>query len=121
MNTKSVALQKSFAFALRIIKLCDYLCEEKRAFVIAKQLLKSGTSVGANLSESDCAMSENDFLAKVYVAYKECSETQYWLELIKEAGYISQEQFNSIYSDCNEITKMLAATTKTLENKKGKK
>jgi len=118
MKKENAALNKSFAFALRIIKLCDYLSEEKKAFVIAKQLLKSGTSIGANLSEAECAISDKDFLAKVYISYKECSETQYWLRLIKEAGYINQEWFNSIYSDCNEITKILASTTKTMEGKK---
>ena len=106
--------EKSKAFGKRIIRLYDYLCREKKEFVLSKQLLRSGTSIGANLAEAECAMSRNDFTAKVYVALKECAETQYWLELLKDTGYMTDEQYASIEADAAEIRKILTATTRTI-------
>jgi len=117
MTGESIALQKSKKFSVRIIKLYKYIKENKQDFVISKQILRSGTSIGANLAESRHASSKKDFLNKVYIALKESSETLYWLELLKETGYITNKQFESIYSDCLELEKMLTATTKTLEKK----
>ncbi len=117
MNEKP-ALYKSKKFAVRIVKLYKYLCEEKRELVLSKQLLRSGTGIGANLAESECAMSENDFLAKIYIALKECNETLYWLELLFETEYINKKQFESIEEDCKELKKILMATTKTVCQKK---
>ena len=108
---------KSKTFALRIIRLYKYLTEEKKEFVLSKQLLRSGTSIGANLAEAGCAMSKKDFVAKIYVALKECSETQYWLDLLVGADFISEKEYNSIFADCSELTKILMATTKTLNNR----
>ena len=82
-DTGTVAL-KSKHFAIRIIRLYQYLCQEKKEFVLSKQLLRSGTSIGANIAESSCAFSQKDFLAKMYIAFKECSETLYWLDLLYE-------------------------------------
>ena len=110
------ARNKSKRFAIRTVKLYQYLCDEKREFVMSKQLLRSGTSIGANLAEAECAISKKDFLAKVYIALKECSETKYWLELLHETGYLSGDQFQSIFADCEEIRRMLSATTKTLNS-----
>jgi four helix bundle protein len=106
---------KSKSFALRIIKLYKYLCDKKKEFILSKQILRSGTSIGANLAESECAISENDFISKIYIALKECVETQYWLDLLKDSGYINQKEYDSIYKDCNEITKILNKTTKTMK------
>ncbi len=108
----NVILAKSKAFALRIIRLYQYLCDNKREFIMSKQILRSGTSVGANVKEGVSAQSKADFYAKMYIAYKEANETEYWLELLYESGYIDAKAFRSIYSDCKEIIKILAAITK---------
>lgn len=114
---ESIAMRKSKKFSVRIIRLYKYIKEKKQDFVIPGQILRSGTSIGANLAESRHAVSERDFLDKVYIALKESSETLYWLELLKETDYITDKQFESIYADCLELEKMLTATTKTLEKK----
>ena len=114
MDKSSTALHKSKTFAIRIVHLYQYLCSEKKEFVLSKQLLRSGTSIGANLAESECAISKKDFLAKIYIALKECAETLYWLELLLETDYLSVSEYNSIYADCEELRKMLSSTTKTL-------
>ena len=113
---ENISKVKSKLFALRIIKLYRYLCDEKKEFVLSKQILRSGTSIGANLAEAECAISKKDFLAKVYIALKECSETRYWLELLFESGYMDEKSFSSIYADCNELMKILSASTKTLKS-----
>lgn len=110
---ESVILCKSKAFALRIIRLYQYLCAEKHEYVLSKQVLRSGTSIGANAKEAVNAQSKSDFYAKMYIAYKEANETEYWLELLVESGYIDRDAFYSIYSDCKEVIKILAAITKT--------
>ena len=112
----STAGDKSKAFAIRIVKLYRFLCDEKKELVLSRQLLRSGTSIGANLAESECAISRNDFLAKVYIALKETSETQYWLELLYKTDYLSQNQFESLAKDAEELRKMLSATTRTMTN-----
>jgi four helix bundle protein len=113
----SIAFDRSKQFAIRIVNLYRYLCYEKKEFVLSKQILRSGTSIGANLSEAECAMSDSDHLAKIYIAYKETSETLYWLELLKETKYISENEYDSMYDDCAHIVRMLSATTKALESK----
>ncbi len=107
---------KSKAFAVRIVKLYRYLCEEKKEYTLSKQLLRSGTSIGANLAEAECAISRKDFFAKAYIALKECAETKYWLELLLETDYLSMREFQSLYSDCEELRKMLSSTTKTMKD-----
>ena len=113
---KDTAKAKSKRFAVRMIRLYKFLCDAKREFVISKQLLRSGTSIGANLAEAECAISKRDFLAKVYIALKECVETKYWLELLHETEFLSEAQFQSIYVDCEELRKMLSSTTKTISS-----
>ena len=113
---EQTARKKSKRFSVRIVNLYRYLCEEKREFILSKQLLRCGTSIGANLAEAECAISRKDFLAKVYIALKECVETKYWLELLNETGYLTDIQFQSVYSDCEELRKMLSATTKTINS-----
>ena len=112
----SAAGDKSKTFAVRIVKLYRFLCDEKKELVLSRQLLRSGTSIGANLAESECAISRNDFLAKVYIALKETSETQYWLELLYKTDYLSQNQFESLAKDAEELRKMLSATARTMTN-----
>ena len=112
----NVIVEKSKAFALRIIKLYKYLVDEKREYVLSKQVLKSGTSIGANVKEAIRGQSKPDFYAKMNIALKETSETEYWLELLYESKYIDKQSFDSIYRDCKEILKILTAITKTQNN-----
>ena len=111
---ENVSMRKSKSFAIRIVKMYQYLCEEKKEYVLSKQVLKSGTSIGANLAEAECASSKKDFLSKQYIALKEASETRFWLELLHETGYISETEFSSIYQDCLELIRMLSTSTKTM-------
>lgn len=87
--------------------------KRKKEYVLSKQILRSGTSIGANVKEAICGQSKADFYAKMYIAYKEANETEYWLELLFESGYIEKAAFDSIYSDCKEVIKLLASITKT--------
>ena len=89
---------------------------KKKEFVLSKQILRSGTSIGANLAEAECAISKKDFLSKIYIALKECSETLYWLELLTETDYLSEQEFKSLNADCDELRRMLSATTKTISS-----
>ena len=105
-------LDKSKAFALRIIKLYKYLCAQQKEYILSKQIVRSGTSIGANVKEAAYAQSKAVFYAKMNIAYKEANETEYWLELLHESGYIDSRSFESIYSDCKELIKILTAITK---------
>ena len=116
MKTDNVIVDKSKAFALKVIALYKKLCDKNREFVMSKQLLKSGTSIGANIKEAEQGQSKADFYAKLYIALKEASETEYWLELLHESGYIGEEDFCAIYRDCQEIIKILVAITKHKNN-----
>lgn len=106
-------LEKSMDFAVRIVRLYQYLCKEKKEFILSKQLLRSGTSVGANLREAKYAQSTNDFISKNSIALKEASETEYWLELLFRTGYLTEKEYNTIIADCSELVKMLTAIVKT--------
>ena len=106
--------QKSRLFAVRIVRLYQYLCREKNEYVLSKQLLRSGTSIGANVAESECAFSRKDFLSKMYIAFKECNETLYWLNLLYDTDYLSESEYHSMHSDCMELHKMLASITKSI-------
>ena len=110
---ENVVKVKSFAFAVRVVKLYQYLCTEKREFVLSKQLLRSGTSVGAMVREAEHAESKTDFKHKMGIAQKEINESIYWLELLKETEYVTQEQFESIYADAIEIIKLITSIIKT--------
>ena len=113
----NIVFDKSKIFAVRIVNLYKYLTDTKKEYVLSKQLLKSGTSIGANISEAVCSISNSEFSAKMHIAYKECSETLYWLELLKETDYLSEKEFSSIEQDCKELIKLLAAITKTAKIK----
>ena len=103
---------KSFNFAVRIVKLNKYLCD-KNEYTLSNQLLRSGTSIGANVSEAEQAQSTADFVSKMSIALKETSETKYWLRLLNETDYITDSQFNSIFEDCIELEKILVSIIKS--------
>jgi len=113
MKENNIIRDKSKEFAIRIINLFKFLSQSKE-FVISNQILRSGTSIGANVAESECAISKKDFTNKLYIALKECNETLYWLELLVATNYIDDKQFQSLYNDCEEVKKILVSTTKTL-------
>ncbi len=104
---------KSFRFAVRIVKLCKYLNTDKREYVLSKQLLRAGTSVGANIAEAEQAQSRADFIAKMNIALKETVETNYWLRLLEASDYLTKDEFSSIHSDCRDLEKMLTAIIKS--------
>ena len=115
---ENIIADKTKAFAIRIIRLYQFLTTEKKEYIISKQLLRSGTSIGANVREGIFGQRPPDFYTKMTIALKETSETDYWLELLFETGYISIEQFNSISADCKEILKILIAITKATKQTK---
>ena len=105
--------RKSFFFAVRIVKLSKHLNTAKKEFVLSKQLLRAGTSIGANIAEAEQAQSKADFVSKMNIALKEAVETNYWLRLLQATDYLSETEFTSIHSDCRELEKMLTAIVKT--------
>ncbi len=107
---------KSFAFAVRTLKLMKYLDRIDGGYIVGKQIARSGTSIGAMISESEHAESRKDFVHKLNLGLKEANETRYWLELLFETGYISKRMFESLYMDCEELIKLLAASVKTARN-----
>jgi len=109
----SILKSKSKLFAIRIVKLYKYLCNEKREFVLSRQLLRSGTSIGANIHEAYFGQSTADFISKMHIALKEASETQYWLEILTETNYLTKKQSSSIQNESKELEKILHATVKT--------
>lgn len=113
---ENIIKNKSFEFAVRIVKLYQYLCEQKKEFVLSKQLLRSGTSVGAMIREAEHAETKNDFKHKMAIAQKEINETIYWLELLQATTYLTKEQFESIHTDAVEIIKLLTSIIKTMQN-----
>jgi four helix bundle protein len=110
---ESILKKKSFDFAVRTVKLYKYLCEEKKEFVLSKQVLRSGTSVGAMVREAEHSESKADFIHKMAIAQKEINEILYWLELLNVTEYLSLEMFNSLNNDAVEIIKMLTSSIKT--------
>ncbi len=120
MKTDNIIVEKSKVFALRIIKLYKYLCNEKKEYILSKQILRSGTSIGANVKEAIRGQSKADFYAKMNIALKEASETEYWLELLHESNYIDDKSFNDIYFDCQELLKLLMSITKTQKGSNAK-
>lgn len=118
MKTENIIVNKSKSFALRIIKLYQYLLDRKIDYALLSQLVKSGTSIGANVKEAIRGQSKADFYSKMNIALKEASEAEYWLELLHESNYITDKEFNSIYSDCKELIKILMSITKTQNNPK---
>lgn len=110
--TDNIVFIKSKKFAVRIVKLHTYLKKSFQEYVMSQQLLRCGTSIGANISEAEYAISKKDFHSKMYIALKECSETKYWLEILYESGYLTSRQYQSLESDCLELLRLLTAITK---------
>ena len=110
---------KSLNFSIRIYNLAHFLNEEKHEYRIADQIFRSGTSIGANLAEAQCAVSRNDFIAKIYIALKEANETLYWLQLLYSVRLLVKDQYDSIYADCLELKKLLTTITKTTRENEG--
>jgi len=104
---------KSFAFALRCVRLYNHLTENKREYVISKQFLRSGTSIGANVAEAERGQSKADFVAKMSIALKEANETDYWIRLLYASDYLNQAEFESISADANELISLLVSICKT--------
>ncbi len=117
-NKKNPLKDKSYKFALRMVKLYKHLAEEKKEFVLSKQVLKSGTSIGANIIEGNQAQSTADFIHKLSIAIKEAFETEYWLSLLRDSEIITQKQAESLIIDCNELQKMLTSSIKTSKSKR---
>ncbi len=117
MKKDNIVKEKSYAFAVRIVRLYKFLCEEKKEYTLSKQLLRCGTSIGAMIRESEHAESNADFVHKLSISLKEANETEYWLNLLKDTGYINKEMFNSISKDQEEIIKLLTSIIKTCKAK----
>jgi four helix bundle protein len=110
---ESILKKKSYAFAIRIVRLYQFLISEKKEFVLSKQVLKSGTAIGALVREAEFGQSKADFTSKMSIALKEANETDYWLNLLKDTDYLSEKMFVSISEDCIELIKLLVSTVKT--------
>jgi len=110
---ENIIKDKSFAFAVRIVNLYKFLIDTKKEYVLSKQLLKSGTSIGANIEEAIGGQSKSDFISKISISYKEARESHYWLRILRETDYISDKQFISIEKDLNEILKIITSIQKT--------
>jgi len=123
MKKDNVILDKSFVFAVNIVKLYQYLCDNKKEYVLSKQLLRCGTSIGANVNEAQAAQSSNDFIAKISIASKEARECQYWLNLLLETGFLSlsEERTSIVQREITEIIKLLTSIVKTMQEEKGRK
>ena len=113
LKEDNIIAAKSFAFAVRCVNLYKFLCEEKHDYVIGKQLLRSGTSIGANVNEAIRAVSKADFSAKMGILLKEASESEFWIELLADTGYITNQQAESILADCRELLKLLMSISKS--------
>jgi four helix bundle protein len=115
MKTKeeNIIAAKSYAFAVRCVKLYKYLCDEKHDYTIGKQLMRSGTSIGANVKETTRGISKADFTAKMSISLKEASESEFWIEVLRDTDYITEEQADSMLADCQELLKLLMSIVKT--------
>ncbi len=114
-NKENIVSERAFTFAVRIVNLYKYLTGKKKEFVLSKQILRSGTSIGANIEEADGGISRAEFSQKISIAYKEAKETKYWLKLLRETDYIEDSAFSSMLSDCDEICKILFSILKSTD------
>ena len=117
MSQDSVILNKSLKFAARIVKLYQYLCKEKRETIISKQIIRSGTSIGANANEAIYGVSKAEFIAKLQISLKETAETEYWLKLLVMSEYLSEAEGQSLIDDCLELKRILVSSLKTAKEK----
>jgi four helix bundle protein len=116
MKSDNVVQNKSYDFALRIVKVYKYLSQEKKEFVLSKQLLRSGTSVGANIEEAIGGQSKADFFAKLTIAYKEARESKYWIRLLRDSDYLTIEQSDDLLKDVEELLKIIGSIQKSIRN-----
>lgn len=117
MKRNNVLQQKSFDFAVRIVNLCRYLNEEKKEYILTKQLLRAGTSIGANVEEAIGGQSEKDFFAKITIAYKEGRESHYWIRLLIETNYLTKEEGISILEDADELLRIIGSIQTTIKHR----
>ena len=118
---KNIVGDKAYVFALRIINAYKYFTREQKEFILSKQMLRSGTAIGALTKEAEHAQSRADFVNKMNIALKEANETEYWLMLLKDSEYMDEKAFTSIYNDCNELIRLLASIVKTTKGNKDEK
>ena len=116
MKSDNVVQNKSYDFALRIVKVYRYLSQEKKEFVLSKQLLRSGTSVGANIEEAIGGQTKADFFAKLTIAYKEARESKYWIRLLRDSDYLTIEQSDDLLKDVEELLKIIGSIQKSIRN-----
>ena len=120
MRGENLVKDKSFAFAIRVVRLYKILCEERKEYVLSKQVLRSGTAIGALVRESEHAQSAADFINKLSIALKEANETEYWLMLLHEADYLTEVEYDSIIKDCKELLRLLISIIKKTKENNGK-
>lgn len=118
MKTDNIIVEKSYKFAIRIVKMYQHLTSEKKEFILSKQILRSGTSIGANIEEAEGSISRKEFIAKIKIAYKEAKETRYWIRLLNDTDYIDQNTFQSIIADCDELLKIIVSILKSTKSNK---
>ena len=116
MKKDNIVQIKSYAFAVRIVKNYKHLCENKKEFILSKQLLRCGTSIGANIEEAIGGQSDKDFYAKLTISYKEARETHYWIRLLKDTNYLTEEESVSLLNDTDELLRIIGSIQKTLRN-----
>ncbi len=114
---ESVVVEKTYAFSLRIVKLYKHLCEERKEYVLSKQMLRSGTSIGANIEEAQGGFSEKDFVYKCTLAYKEARETHYWIRLLRDSDYLEEKLAMSFLDDCDELLRIIGSIVKTMKKR----
>ena len=112
----NIILDKSFAFSVRIVRAYQHVTESKREYILTKQLLRAATSIGANVHEANNAQGKRDFIAKMYIAYKEASETEYWIKLLTETDYFTDAEGKSLLADCIELKQILTAILRSAKN-----
>ncbi len=116
MKKDNVVQLKSYAFAVKIVKLYKHLCEDKKEYTLSKQLLRSGTSIGANIEEAIGGQSKKDFYAKLTISYKEARETKYWLRLLTDTNYLDKDKSKALINDCEELLRIIGSIQKTIRN-----
>ena len=117
MAKDSVLRSKSYAFAIRVVNLAKFLRDEKKEYILSKQIVRCGTSIGANIEEASGAQSDNDFIAKLHIALKESKETHYWLRFLRDTKYITEDQAESLLCDIGEIITILTRSLKTIKSR----
>lgn len=119
MKQENIIQTKTYDFAIKVVNLYRFLSEEKREYVLSKQLLRSGTSIGANIEEGIGGHSSKDFFVKLNIAYKEACESHYWLRLLKDTGYLEVEKATGYINDCDELLRIIGSIIKTMKTKLG--